>query len=98
MFLDTKTDRSYFAPVDAQGEYRPYEIRDIVDRVGAGDAFAAGLLYTLHSADYAEPLRGLQFAVAASCLKHSIKGDFAYVTLSEIVALVSGVASGRVRR
>jgi 2-dehydro-3-deoxygluconokinase len=98
MLLDTETDRAWFAPVDAHGDYRPYEIRDIVDRVGAGDAFAAGLLYALHSADYAEPNRALQFAVAASCLKHSIKGDFAYVTVPEITALVSGVASGRVRR
>ena len=98
MLLDTQTDRAYFAPVDARGEYRPYEIRDIVDRVGAGDAFAAGLLYAMHSSDYADPQRGLQFAVAASCLKHSIKGDFAYITVPEIAALVLGVASGRVRR
>lgn len=98
MLLDTETDRAYFSPVDARGEYRPYEIRDIVDRVGAGDAFAAGLLYSTHSADYSDPQRSLHFAVAASCLKHSIKGDFAYITVPEIAALVSGVASGRVRR
>ncbi|HEV3340337.1 MAG TPA: sugar kinase [Pirellulales bacterium] len=98
MLFDAEGDRAWFAPLDAQGDYRPYEILDIVDRVGAGDAFAAGLLYAMHSADYAEPQRGLQFAVAASCLKHSIKGDFAYVTVPEIAALVSGVASGRVRR
>jgi 2-dehydro-3-deoxygluconokinase len=98
MLFDRQADRAWFAPVDVQGEYRPYEIHDIVDRVGAGDAFAAGLLYAMHSADYAEPQRGLQFAVAASCLKHSIKGDFAYITVPEIAALVSGVASGRVRR
>ncbi|HET6883093.1 MAG TPA: sugar kinase [Pirellulales bacterium] len=98
ILLDAENDRAWFAPVDAQGKYRPYEIRDIVDRVGAGDAFAAGLLYALHSADFREPQRALQFAVAASCLKHSIKGDFSYVTVPEITTLMSGVASGRVRR
>ena len=98
MLFDAETDRTYFAPTDADGAYRPYEIRDIVDRVGAGDAFAAGLLYASHSTEFAEPERALQFAVAASCLKHSIKGDFSYVTVPEIVSLMSGVASGRVRR
>ncbi|HEX5442486.1 MAG TPA: sugar kinase, partial [Pirellulales bacterium] len=63
-----------------------------------GDAFAAGLLYGLHSADHAAPNKALQFAVAASCLKHSIKSDFNYVTKEEVAALVSGIASGRVRR
>ena len=98
MLFDAPTDRAYFAPLDAEGQHRPYEIRDIVDRVGAGDAFAAGLLYGLHSADYASPERALQFAVAASCLKHSIKSDFNYVTKEEVAALVAGIASGRVRR
>lgn len=98
MLFDVQADRVYFAPVAAAGHYRPYEIRDIVDRVGAGDAFASGLLYASHSKEYAAPERALQFAVAASCLKHSIRGDFAYVTVPEIHSLMSGVASGRVRR
>lgn len=98
MLFDVAANRAWLAPLDAQGIYRPYEIRDIVDRVGAGDAFAAGLLYALHSQEYAAPQKALQFAVAASCLKHSIKGDFSYVTVPEIAALVSGIASGRVRR
>lgn len=98
MLFDVAASRAWLAPFDAQGGYRPYEVRDIVDRVGAGDAFAAGLLYALHSDDFASPQKALQFAVAASCLKHSIKGDFSYVTVPEIVALTSGIASGRVRR
>lgn len=98
LLLDVEADRVHFAPIDAANLYRPYEIRDIVDRVGAGDAFAAGLLYALHSQDYTDSQRAVQFAAAASCLKHSIKGDFSYVTVPEIVSLMSGVASGRVRR
>ncbi len=98
MLLDVPADRAVFAPVDEQDEYRPYEIRHIVDRVGAGDAFGAGLLYALHSQEFAAPEKALHFAVAASCLKHSIKGDFNYVSKDEVASLVAGMASGRVRR
>ncbi|HVC92939.1 MAG TPA: sugar kinase [Pirellulales bacterium] len=98
MLLDVPAGRAYFAPLDEQGEYRPYEIRDIVDRVGAGDAFGGALIYALNSAELAEPAKALHFAVAASCLKHSIRGDFNYVTKEEVAALVAGMASGRVRR
>jgi len=52
----------------------------------------------LHSQEYAEPEKALHFAVAASCLKHSIKGDFNYVTKEEVASLVAGMTSGRVRR
>jgi len=96
--FDVKEDRAFFAPLDADGEYSPYEIRNIVDRVGGGDSFGAGLIYALNSEEYAAPDMAIRFAVAASCLKHSIKGDFNYVTLDEIKALVAGQASGRVRR
>jgi 2-dehydro-3-deoxygluconokinase len=98
MLLDAATDRTLFAPLDARGDYRPYEIRAIVDRVGAGDSFAAGLLYALDSEQYARPADALRFATAASCLKHSIPGDMSYATLSEIEALAAGQASGRVQR
>ena len=84
--------------LDAGGDYTPYEIRDIVDRVGAGDSFAAGLLHALASDDFAEPAQAIQFAVAASCLKHSIHGDFNYVTHDEVAALAAGNATGRVQR
>ena len=98
MLFDAAADRCFFAPCDEAGGYRPYEIRSIVDRVGAGDSFAAGLLYALNSRGYASPDMAIRFAVAASCLKHSVVGDVSYVTLGEVEALVAGQASGRVRR
>jgi 2-dehydro-3-deoxygluconokinase len=98
MLFDAASGRSHFAPLDAGGDYSPYEIRDIVDRVGAGDSFAAGLLHALASADFADPARAIPFAVAASCLKHTIHGDFNYVTHDEAAALAAGIATGRVQR
>lgn len=98
VLLDVDTDRTFFAPMDADGQYRPHEIRHIVDRVGGGDSFAAGLIYALGSEQYHEPADAIRFAVAASCLKHSISGDFNYATLDEIAALARGQASGRVQR
>lgn len=76
---------------------RRYEISDIVDRVGAGDSFGAGLIYGLlvYSGD---DRKALEFATAASCLKHSIAGDFNRVTVSEVEALMNGDVSGRVQR
>lgn len=73
-----------------------YEINDIVDRVGAGDAFAAGLIYGLRAIK--DEARALEFATAASCLKHSIPGDFNRVGVAEVEALMHGEASGRVQR
>lgn len=98
MLFDAKADQPHFAPLDDQGAYRPYEIRDIVDRVGGGDSFAAGLLYALDRDEYRKPQDAIRFAVAASCLKHSLPGDMNFVTLSEIEALAGGQASGRVQR
>lgn len=98
MLFDRTADRAFLAPVDAEGRCRSYEIRDIVDRVGGGDSFAAGLIHALNSSKYGRPDMAIRFAVAASCLKHSIKGDFNYVTLDEVEALVGGQASGRVKR
>jgi len=73
-----------------------YEITDIVDRVGGGDAFAAGLIYGLVTNSSHQ--EALDFAVAASCLKHSILGDFNRVSVAEVKKLVAGEASGRVQR
>lgn len=75
---------------------RRYDITDIVDRVGGGDSFAAGLIYGLSTGLREED--ALNFAVAASCLKHSISGDMNLVTVSEVKKLMEGDASGRVQR
>ena len=77
-------------------ESRRYEIRDIVDRVGGGDAFAAGLIYGLNT--YKDRQDALEFAVAASCLKHSIHGDFNRVSAGDVEKLMGGDGSGRVQR
>ncbi len=74
-----------------------YEITDIVDRVGGGDSFSAGLIYGLLNFSHDEQ-KALNFAVAASALKHSISGDFNITTLSEVETLMKGDASGRVQR
>lgn len=73
-----------------------YEITHIVDRVGGGDSFAAGLIYGLLS--LGSDLEALEFAVAASSLKHSIPGDYNRFTVDEVTALVRGAGSGRVQR
>jgi 2-dehydro-3-deoxygluconokinase len=73
-----------------------YEITHIVDRVGGGDAFCGGLIYGLLT--YPERQKALNFAVAASCLKHTIIGDFNMVSVAEVEQLMSGDASGRVSR
>jgi len=75
---------------------KQYEITDIVDRVGGGDAFAAGLIYGLNA--YKTKQDALGFAVAASCLKHSIIGDFNRVSVKDVETLMGGDASGRVQR
>ena len=68
----------------------------IVDRVGGGDSFGGGLIYSILSGF--EPQQTIEFAVAASCLKHSVEGDFNQVSVSEVLALAGGDASGRVQR
>jgi 2-dehydro-3-deoxygluconokinase len=74
-----------------------YDILPIVDRVGGGDAFMAGLIYGLRK--YTDdPQKGLNFAAAAACLKHSILGDFNAVSVREVETLMGGDASGRVSR
>ena len=74
-----------------------YQITHIVDRVGGGDSFMGGLIYGLLSYP-TDDQKALNFAVAASCLKHTIKGDFNLVTVDEVEKLMSGDASGRVSR
>ena len=72
-----------------------YEIQ-IVDRVGAGDSFSGALIYALLN-DYSNQ-NSLEFATAASCLKHSIHGDFNQVTVDEVLSLMKGNANGRIQR
>jgi len=73
-----------------------YQITHIVDRVGGGDSFMGGLIYGLNA--YDDDQKALNFAVAASCLKHTIYGDANLVTVDEVEKLLSGDASGRVAR
>lgn len=75
---------------------RRYEITDMVDRVGAGDSFSAALILALNT--YDDRQQALEFAVAASCLKHSIPGDFNRVGVAEVEKLMAGDSSGRVQR
>ena len=77
-------------------ESKRYMINDIVDRVGGGDSFAGGLLYGL--THYEDRQTALEFAVAASCLKHSIIGDFNRVGTDDVEKLMGGDGTGRVQR
>ena len=69
-----------------------------MDRVGGGDAFSAGLIFGWNTPGLEAPEAALGFATAAACLAHSIEGDANLVTRAEVEALVSGSASGRLRR
>ena len=73
-----------------------YNIRDIVDRVGAGDTFAAGLIYGFNN--FEKDNEALEFATAASCLKHSIPGDLPLLYLNEVINLMESAGSGRIQR
>jgi 2-dehydro-3-deoxygluconokinase len=75
---------------------KKYEIHNIIDRVGSGDSFAAGLIHGLNQ--LSSDQEALEFAVATSCLKHSIPGDFPLISLKEVKSLMGGAASGRVQR
>ncbi|AQQ08542.1 2-dehydro-3-deoxygluconokinase [Sedimentisphaera cyanobacteriorum] len=97
MLYDCEQAKAYYAPTDG-GEYQPYKITDIVDRVGGGDAFAAGLIFALNTSELAECQKAVSFAAATSCLAHSIKGDFNFSSRNEVEALAGGSASGRVVR
>ena len=77
-------------------ESKHYDINPIIDRVGGGDSFSAGLIHGLLS--YKDQAKALEFAVAASALKHTIPGDFNLVSTSEVESLAKGNANGRVQR
>ena len=97
MLYDAASGQAFFAPL-RDGNYTPYEIRNIVDRVGGGDSFGAGLVFALNTPELSAPELAIRFAVAASCLAHSIEGDFNFSSRAEVEALMGGNASGRVVR
>ncbi|MDR1049097.1 MAG: sugar kinase [Synergistaceae bacterium] len=89
------------ASKDAFHVSRKYEVRDIVDRIGGGDAFGSGLICGMNKWDAGTPegrQNAVEFAAAASALKHTIYGDFNRVTLGDVTNLTGGDASGRVQR
>lgn len=98
MLYETATDTPSFAQLDAEGNYESYKIKNIVDRVGGGDSFAGGLIFALNTPELSDSKTAVKYGVAASCLKHSIKGDFNYSTRGEVEALMGGSGSGRVVR
>ena len=81
---------------DGQSYFSKEYLMHIVDRVGGGDSFGGGLIYACLN-DYA-PQDTIEFAVAASCLKHSVEGDFNMVSVDEVKKLAGGDGSGRVQR
>lgn len=95
---DTASAQAFHAPAAADGSFAPYAITHIVDRVGTGDAFSAGLLFCLNTPGMDSPETALRFAAAASCLAHSIEGDANRCSRAEIEALMNGSGSFRVRR
>jgi 2-dehydro-3-deoxygluconokinase len=98
MLYDTALDKAFFAPLES-GLYAPYQIRAIVDRIGGGDAFSAALLFALNDESLKQSAQDVAaFAAAASCLCHSIHGDFNFSGREEIIALAGGKTSGRIVR
>lgn len=98
MLYGSMEKKAFFAPCRENGDYKPYQITNIVDRVGGGDAFAAGLIFALTTEELSSPRTAISFAAAASCLAHSIPGDFNYSSRSEVETLMRGSGSGRVVR
>ncbi len=97
MLYDVASGKAAFAP-ERDGNYQPYEIRNIVDRVGGGDSFGAGLIFALNTPELSDPATAISFAVAASCLCHSVVGDINYHSRAEVESLMKGSGSGRVVR
>jgi len=97
MLYEAASNRSYFAPL-RDGQYEPYQIKNIVDRVGGGDSFGAGLIFALNTQELSAPDKAIAFAAAASCLCHSIVGDVNFTSRAEVESLMGGSASGRVVR
>lgn len=97
MLYEVSSGKAFFAPLRSDS-YQPYEIRNIVDRVGGGDSFGAGLIFALNTPELSSPGTAISFAVAASCLCHSVVGDINYASRQEVETLMKGSGSGRVVR
>ena len=95
MLYDTASEAASFAPL-VSGKYQPYPITSIVDRIGGGDSFSAALIYALMDDSIKD--NAFEFATAASCLCHSVYGDFNFSTRAEVLALMKGSTSGRIVR
>tara|TARA_B100001094_G_C18117967_1_gene765150 strand:- start:273 stop:1364 length:1092 start_codon:yes stop_codon:yes gene_type:complete len=96
MIYDASKKSSFFSP-KKNNKYMPYEITNIVDRLGAGDSFAAALIFSINHLNLKNS-KALDFAVAASCIAHSIQGDYNITSINEIEKLAEGFTSGRVSR
>ena len=97
MLFDGFINQFHYAPMK-NGKYSPHEITHIVDRVGGGDSFAAGLIFALNHSELCGCETAVSFAVAASCLAHSIVGDYNFNRYEEVLTLMHGFESGRVVR
>ncbi|MEX2443023.1 MAG: sugar kinase [Alkalispirochaeta sp.] len=98
MHYDPRSEEVTFAPME-DGVYRPYEITHIVDRVGAGDAFGAALIFATDDSQLQTSTASrMAFATAASALCHTIDGDFDLITRDEVQELMNGSGAGRVQR
>ena len=95
MLYSAESESALFAPT-TDGSYVPYEITSIVDRVGAGDSFAGGLIYSLHAGMSED--EALEFAVAFSCLAHTIEGDVNYSSREDVERMIASSGTGRVQR
>lgn len=96
VLFDVGTRQHWTAPGEG-GRWKPYEIRTIVDRVGSGDAFDAGVLFGLCQSEYS-PQDTIDFATAAGCLAHSVTGDWNYASRAEVETLMRGDGRGRILR
>jgi 2-dehydro-3-deoxygluconokinase len=97
MLFRSSDGARFLAPLQ-DGAYAPFEITNIIDRLGAGDAFAGALIFALQTPELSEPQTALRFAVSASCLAHSIPGDFNFCTRGEVEALMLGSNGSGVSR
>jgi 2-dehydro-3-deoxygluconokinase len=94
---DSESARYLEAP-ERGGEITPFEITPVVDRIGAGDAFAAGLIFATRTPALSALRTRLEFATAAGCFSHWVHGDINFATRAEVEALMGGAHGGRVNR